>query len=604
MCKLSGYKYNPRNTNAFREKWYANNNLIRYEFPIAEGDSGVCQIHHMLHTLCENRKIPDMDFFINRRDFPLLKSDNTEPYTGIFGKSHPLVSHKYDKYAPILSMVNHIEYDDVAIPTWDDWSRVCENQYFPKSHSIIDKSFSSIKWEDKKPIAVFRGGSTGDGTTIATNIRLKASFLSWKHRDDETRLLDAGITKWNTRPRLCNMTLETIDHTAFPFGLVNELTPIEQSQYKYILHLPGHVEAFRLSLEMGMGCVILLPKCSYNLWFQKYLSPYKHYIPISEDLSDLFEKIQYCKDNDSRCKAISKNCRDFYDKYLSKDGMLDFFQYTLVNIKRKMGTPLYSKHILTKFEFKKQVTCLKSSIIDIPELNDLNLLKDKEGKVIYRATYNGDPVIHKLIDNKSKKTTEAFMGKYIVNNIDIPNFAKTYGITTNGIVVEYIEGVNFLDYLKSATDIEEFLKILCCILLSIQYALENHRFVHYDLYPWNIVLKPLDRYETQTFALKSGDVTISSKYIPIIIDFGRSSGVYDNYHYNSGGFSTIQDTLTILISSVNVISSKHLGMNQFRKILRLVNFLKNTKYLRQYISKGIITNSRDLRKFTNQRKEI
>ena len=156
-------------------------------------------------------------------------------------------------------MVEHMDYDDVCIPTWDDWSRVCSGQYFHKSCRDIDQDFSEIKWEDKKPIAVFRGGSTGDGTTIETNIRLKAAYMSWEQRNYDTQLLDAFSTKWYSSPLLSQMTLKTIDHTKFPFGLADELTPFEQAKYKYILHLPGHVEAFRLSLEMKMGCVILLP---------------------------------------------------------------------------------------------------------------------------------------------------------------------------------------------------------------------------------------------------------------------------------------------------------------------------------------------------------
>ena len=95
-----GYTFHPRSVNSNIEQWYANNCLIRFDF--REGDSNVGNVKNMLETLCSKREIPDVEFFINRRDFPILTRDNTEPYNNIWGNK-PLVSHNYPKYIPILS---------------------------------------------------------------------------------------------------------------------------------------------------------------------------------------------------------------------------------------------------------------------------------------------------------------------------------------------------------------------------------------------------------------------------------------------------------------------------------------------------------------------
>ena len=50
-------------------KWYSNNCLVRFEYPPSEGDSGVSQMKDMFSSLCNTRKIPDIEFFVNRRDF-------------------------------------------------------------------------------------------------------------------------------------------------------------------------------------------------------------------------------------------------------------------------------------------------------------------------------------------------------------------------------------------------------------------------------------------------------------------------------------------------------------------------------------------------------
>ena len=64
------------------------------------------------------------------------------------------------------------------------------------------------------------------------------------------------------------------------------------------------------------------------------LVEYVHYIPIKEDLSNLLEKIKWCRENDSKCKEIARNARDFYDQYLNKNSILDYLQKVLCELKK------------------------------------------------------------------------------------------------------------------------------------------------------------------------------------------------------------------------------------------------------------------------------
>ena len=67
---------------------------------------------------------------------------------------------------------------------------------------------------------------------------------------------------------------------------------------------------FRLTKELSMGCCILLVESEYKLWYHHLLIPYKHYVPIKKDLSDLIERIKWCKENDLKCKEIAKNSKN------------------------------------------------------------------------------------------------------------------------------------------------------------------------------------------------------------------------------------------------------------------------------------------------------
>ena len=200
-----GYRYNKKNVNNFPKTWYANNCLVRYEWPLPEGDSGAVEMKDMFIELCKNRKVPDIEFFVNRRDFPLFTKNSTEAYNLIYGSNQTLLSHNYDKYAPLLSMNSKENCSDIPIPTWEDWDRVSsieDGKFFPKACRNFREVFDT-PWNQKKNVAVFRGGSTGCGVDIRTNLRLKLCHLSHIGISyNGKKILDAGITNFNIRPRL------------------------------------------------------------------------------------------------------------------------------------------------------------------------------------------------------------------------------------------------------------------------------------------------------------------------------------------------------------------------------------------------------------------
>ena len=277
---------------------------MRNEYPIQESDTNVCVIKNLFEELCNERTIPDFEFFINRRDFPIITKNGTESYFHIFGKDKKLVSHSYEKYSPILGQVSNHSFADLAMPTTDDWTRVQnkDGKWFPKNIREFTINTETYKWEEKINTAIFRGSSTGYGTCINTNMRLKAAYLSQHTKPDENGIpyLDAGITKWNCRARktIHSEYIQTIRVDELPFDttLSPYMTLNEQLKYKYIINIDGHVKAFRLSMELGSGCVVLLVESEWKLWYSNMLIPYKHYVPVKSDLSDLIEQIKWCRE--------------------------------------------------------------------------------------------------------------------------------------------------------------------------------------------------------------------------------------------------------------------------------------------------------------------
>ena len=658
VCDVEGRaQFNEKHVNEHKNTWFANNSLIRYEFPLNEGDTNVSNVKNMLDELCENRKVPDIEFFLNRRDFPILTKNYCEPYYDLWGSSkQELVSHKYEKYAPILSMSKTSNFADILIPIHEDWSRIQskENKWFPRSFRSCDNDDTfSVNWDDKKEIAVFRGTSTGGGVTIDTNQRLKIVYMStMRKRDPNDNLpyLDAGITKWNVRPRkLANSAdLQVIDVNKLPFKLVDPLNYKQFCEYKYVIHCAGNVAAFRLGSELSMGSVILLVNSGWKLWFSDMIKPYEHYVPIKEDLSDLITQIKWCKKNDDKCKIIAQNARKFYDTYLQKNGVLDYLQKLLVDLKDKTGIykyndvkPLdiqleYQKEFISQFMCKYPKT--KKKIKDINELplnikrnngllkgmhyliNMINHQDSLENKifvddenmsviftnrtvVIKKYNFLGFPIVIKETTNEKKikeNYHEAFVGLTCINKLlkNIPNFCYTYGIYKNNVISEHLPGVSLFDYIKSDKfEFKEYVFILLQICIVLHVAQRECCLVHYDLTSWNIILQQHETPIEIEYVLDYDKVIkFHTSIVPIIIDYGKSHVVYDNFHYgfvNMYKFSTSHDILSLLITSIyQILVEQNVNKTDFGNLLKIANFLSGTKY-----RKAPFTNSRELKNF-------
>ena len=304
-------------------QWYANNGLVRYEYPFKESDSTLPILQDMFQSL--HQMFPmSYSTFLNRRDFPLIAKRKTcrhEPYFHIYGFDFPLVSHNYDDMTPLLSMVSCPGFEDIAIPTWEDWA-LFSGKEFPQVRTK-DIFFQKKPWKQRMNKMVFRGRSTGLGVTAYTNPRLRLA----EFKND---FFDVGITAHNLRPRINPETLRI--HTIHPDDhppLVSDLSYEKQCEYRYIIHVPGHSAAFRLASDLYSEAVVFIVDSPYRLWIQSFLIPYQHYIPIASDLSNLEDQVQYCLENEDRMLQIIKNTKELCQEHLSVTGILRYLASTI-----------------------------------------------------------------------------------------------------------------------------------------------------------------------------------------------------------------------------------------------------------------------------------
>ena len=102
-----------------------------------------------------------------------------------------------------------------------------------------------MKFGCKVPIAVFRGSATGCGVTADTNDRILVSLISKELRENRgiNNIIDAGLTGFNMRDK--KISGGNVGYFKYrEAGLSNTVDRIPmntQSNFKYIIHIDGHV---------------------------------------------------------------------------------------------------------------------------------------------------------------------------------------------------------------------------------------------------------------------------------------------------------------------------------------------------------------------------
>jgi len=318
----------PESIEADPRRWRGNNGIFRFEKPPVDNRKNVECIHDMFVELADTCVVDDCEFFVNKRDFPIRRRGPYEPFHHIWdSKRMPLKSEVHDEYSPILSQCTEQDFADLAIPTYDDWALVRDREDGVRfEDSRVGTAFEPVAWSAKKNAVVFRGSCTGIGTTSENNARMKLVRLGEKF----PALFDVGFTRLNYRPRkqYKNPFLQTIEER---FACVQPLSLQQQVAYKFIVNIEGHAAAFRLSSDLLSGSCVLLVDSAWQLWTRPHLEPYKHYVPVKSDLSDLVSQTRWCLDNDSLCREIAERAGRLADTLLSKRGMLQRLKETLAS---------------------------------------------------------------------------------------------------------------------------------------------------------------------------------------------------------------------------------------------------------------------------------
>ena len=165
-------------------------------------------------------------------------------------------------------------------------------------------SFPKPAWEDREPIAFWRGGASGFDRP---SLRHRVAQCLAGHPHSDVR-----ITPWGGWEGGQTIPVELF---------APRCSLQDHFRYKYLLIVDGNCIASNLQWVFASGAVpILVTHPSNQYWFKGDLLPMIHYVPVKYDLSDLRERIEWLVTHDAEAKTIAERAQLFARQSMSPEG--------------------------------------------------------------------------------------------------------------------------------------------------------------------------------------------------------------------------------------------------------------------------------------------
>ncbi|XP_003427163.1 protein O-glucosyltransferase 2 [Nasonia vitripennis] len=224
----------------------------------------------ILLSLARKINLPDVEFFMNLGDWPLVP--------------------KNKEIHPIFSWCGSDDSYDIVLPTYD----ITQSSMEAMGRVMLDML------------------SVQGSTTDPWNKKIEKMF--WRGRDARRERLDL-IDIARKHPELFNASITNFfffrDEIEKYGPEQKHVSFFEFFKYKYQLNIDGVVAAYRFPYLLVGDSVVFKQDSKYYEFFYKDLEAGKHFIPIKSDLSDLVQKLEWARENDDQVYKISKEARQY-----------------------------------------------------------------------------------------------------------------------------------------------------------------------------------------------------------------------------------------------------------------------------------------------------
>lgn len=201
----------------------------------------------------------------------------------------------------------------IEVEYWNGWRYI---------YNEINKASAEYPWESKMNVGLWRGRLTecffAPNCTFSPRRNLVLDYEHDKRID--AKFATARVTDISKREQPYKH-LYTGDF----------ISRKDQLKYKYLFNLDGSTCTYPGYLwRLYSNSVVLKQETNNIQWFYPLFKPYKHYIPINLDMSNVAEQLDWLEAHDSEARQIAENATAQVEKYVTPD-MIDAYIVYLLN---------------------------------------------------------------------------------------------------------------------------------------------------------------------------------------------------------------------------------------------------------------------------------
>lgn len=267
-------------------------------------------------SILRKTQLPDTEFLVNLGDWPLSSTSQS-----------PI---------PIFSWCGSDDTYDIVLPTYEMTESVIEMQDRVSVDVLALMGRQVKSWSEKQDKLFWRGRDSN----------LKRLILRTYSKENPD-LIDAAIT---------NFFFFRSDEEVAKYGpRTPHVSFFDYGQYKYLANIDGTVAAYRLPFLLAINSLVVKQSSKYYEHFYHLIEPFKHFLPVKEDLSDvhvLLSRLTNSSDpsfiSPKQQMQIIGETRRFVNQYLLPHHIYCYYYRALTEYSKLvpgLSTPLNSEQI-------------------------------------------------------------------------------------------------------------------------------------------------------------------------------------------------------------------------------------------------------------------
>jgi hypothetical protein len=224
-----------------------------------------------------------------------------------------------------------VEPDALLVPDWEF--------YGTKGYAAVRRHAATkpISWAKRDPTIVWRGSTTGAGTVASDAMGPEQTELIQRTRMCLLLRGQSGIdAKFATVVQDATRELARAQlKAARIFG--ERIDALSWDARKFAIDIDGNSNAWsNLFTRLLLGCCVIKigSKLGFRQWYYDGLRPWEHFVPVAPDMTDLIEKIEWCRTHEQACKEIAGNGQRFAMRRTYETEMQDAVE----RIERRLGS--------------------------------------------------------------------------------------------------------------------------------------------------------------------------------------------------------------------------------------------------------------------------